>query len=78
LLEDDYDVDWEVDWNEPTRGTHPHRVPLCGQFVSRRPRQPAPTSHLCLSPIAPSSGTPRGRPDRSPGKLCESGVAQKL
>ena len=58
LLEDDHAVDWEVDWNEPLRETHPHRAPLRGGWVPRRPGQPAPTRHLCLSPVAPSPGMP--------------------
>jgi hypothetical protein len=51
LLEDDYDVDWEVDWNEPIGETHSHRAPLRGRSVSRRPDQPAPRNHVCLSPV---------------------------
>ena len=56
LLEDDYDVDWEVDWDEPVTQTHPHRVPLRGRTSSRRstPRragQPAPGEHVCISPV---------------------------
>src|SRR5664280_3522333 len=30
LLEDDYDVDWEVDRDEALTQAHPHRVPLRG------------------------------------------------
>jgi hypothetical protein len=52
LLEDDYDVDWEVDWNEPIGETHPHRAPLRGRSVSRRPGQPALRAQLCLSPVS--------------------------
>jgi hypothetical protein len=52
LLEDDYAVDWEVDWDEPTGAAHPHRVPLRRGFIRRRPGQPAPTPHFCMSPIS--------------------------
>jgi hypothetical protein len=57
LLEDDYDVDWEVDRDEPVRPMHPHRVPLRGptgreRAVARRVGQPAPREHVCLSPIS--------------------------
>jgi len=74
LLEDDYDVDWEVDQDEsgrdrskidgisdrPARGRadvatepHPHRAPLRRGFVPRRPDQPVPASHFCVSPVSP-------------------------
>jgi hypothetical protein len=52
LLEDDYPVDWEVDWNEPTGATHPHRVSLREGFVRRRPGRPTPTPHFCTSPVS--------------------------
>ena len=56
MLEDDYDVDWEVDWDEPVTQTHPHRVPLRERTSGHRPAtrragQPAPSEHFCLSPI---------------------------
>jgi len=64
LLEDDYDVDWEVDQDESGRGDtrgradaatepHPHRAPLRGGFVPRRPGRPVPASHFCVSPVNP-------------------------
>jgi hypothetical protein len=69
LLEDDYDVDWEVDLIEPGRTVHPHRVPLRGRFAAnRRPGQPAPTKHVCLCPTggkrapAVQTATTTGRP----------------
>jgi hypothetical protein len=67
LLEDDYDVDWEVDENEPGRTVHPHRAPLRGRYGQRRPGQPASLPHACLCPIhstAPSVRVPTktGRP----------------
>jgi hypothetical protein len=79
LLEDDYDVDWEVDWNEPSGETaHPHRAPLRGGFVRRRPGELATAPQLCLSPIASPAGMMRGRAHRPAELLCEPGVAQKL
>jgi hypothetical protein len=69
LLEDDYDVDWEVDWDEPDGGTHPHRAPLRGGFVRRRPGQSVAAPNLCVSPVvrshlrpAPKAPTKTGRP----------------
>jgi hypothetical protein len=56
LLEDDYDVDWEVDRDEPVGQIHPHRAPLRGRTsgerrASRREGQPAPRAQACLSPV---------------------------
>lgn len=50
LLEDDHDVDWEVDWDEPTVPVHAHRVPLRRRSDRRRPGTPAPAGNECLSP----------------------------
>jgi hypothetical protein len=58
LLEDDYDVDWEVDLDEPLAQTiHSHRVSLRGpgsrsrRLAKRRPGQIEPARHHCLSPV---------------------------
>jgi hypothetical protein len=58
LLEDDYDVDWEVDLDDhQTQTTHPHRASLRGpgsrsrRLAKRRAGQIAPARHHCLSPI---------------------------
>jgi hypothetical protein len=57
LLEDDYDVDWEVDRNEPAGQIHPHRVPLRGpgkrlrHVATRRAGQTIPARQLCISPV---------------------------
>jgi hypothetical protein len=64
LLEDDYGVDWEVDQEERIEVDHPHRAPLQGRAAAarrerRRPGQPAPPRHVCLSPL--------DRPDRAHG-----------
>jgi hypothetical protein len=59
LLEDDYDVDWEVDTDGPLAQTnHPHRASLRGpggrsrRLAERRVGQIAPACEHCLSPIA--------------------------
>jgi hypothetical protein len=57
LLEDDYDVDWEVDQDEPNRVPHPHRAPLRGRVYERRAGQVAAAKHLCLSPLEPGAGS---------------------
>jgi hypothetical protein len=57
LLEDDYDVDWEVDYDEPLTQQHPHRVPLCGpgrrsrRVRARRAGETAAGHAICLSPL---------------------------
>jgi hypothetical protein len=77
-LEDDYSVDWEVDWDEPSgEAAHPHRVPLRGGFASRRPGEPAGSPQLCLSPISPANAPSRARLRRSAEMLSEPVVAHK-
>ena len=56
LLEDDYDVDWEVGEEEHGEVDHPHRAPLQARAAAsrgarRRPGQPLPSAHVCLSPV---------------------------
>jgi hypothetical protein len=51
LLEDDYDVDWEVDRDELSRHAHHQRAPLGGRTGPRRFGQVAPAPHACLSPV---------------------------
>jgi hypothetical protein len=55
LLEDDYDVDWEVDRNEPRQGVapaaHPHRAPLRGRTARERAGQTTPGPQVCVSPL---------------------------
>jgi hypothetical protein len=69
LLEDDYDIDWEVDQDEPiespmcgsrlsaenesNRCNHPHRVALRSRLGARRPGVPAPREQVCLCPLPP-------------------------
>jgi hypothetical protein len=72
LLEDDYDVDWEVDPDEHSQAPHPHRVPLRASLPVRRAGAPAPVNHVCLSPVGGASAADRPRPaiatsrDRTP------------
>jgi hypothetical protein len=57
LLEDDYDVDWEVDRDETLTQPHPHRAPLRGPgrrsrcVRTRRAGQGVSARHICLSPV---------------------------
>jgi len=51
LLEDDHDVDWEVDRDEPAREHHPHRASLRMRRHARRAGAMAPPCHVCLSPL---------------------------
>ncbi len=53
LLEDDYDVDWEVGQDEMVPPPHVHRAALRrgGVALARRPGATAPTCHVCLSPV---------------------------
>lgn len=59
LLEDDYEVDWEVGQDEPQAHEHPHRVPLRGGLPRRRPGAPAPRNHVCVCPVR-NPGVSRG------------------
>jgi hypothetical protein len=52
LLEDDYDVDWEVDLDEWPAANHPHRAPLRGRAISRRHGQPMAREQVCLCPVS--------------------------
>jgi hypothetical protein len=62
LLEDDYDVDWEVDRDEALTQIHPHRAPLRGpgrrsrRLAIRRAGQGLSARHICLSPVNPTPG----------------------
>jgi hypothetical protein len=65
LLEDDYDVDWEVDPNEHSRAPHPHRVPLRGRIRDRRPGAVAMREQVCLTPVGDvARDAPGGSPTR--------------
>jgi hypothetical protein len=72
LLEDDYDVDWEVDRDEALTQTHPHRVPLRGsgrrsrRLAMRRTGQGVPARHICLSPVNATPGPAHASRTRPP------------
>lgn len=51
LLEDDYEVDWEVGQDEPRHAPHPHRAPLRRGAARRRPGVVPAPAQPCLSPI---------------------------
>jgi hypothetical protein len=57
LLEDDYDVDWEVDANEPRAHDHPHRATLRGpgrrsrRLGERRAGTPQRAAAVCVCPV---------------------------
>jgi hypothetical protein len=68
LLEDDYDVDWEVDRNERAQAEHPHRMPLRSRSAHRRPGQPPLTPQRCVSPV------PRATNPRTPSRPRAAGA----
>jgi len=56
LLEDDYEVDWEVGQDERSEVDHPHRAALAPHAITdrlahRRPGEPPAPPHPCLSPV---------------------------
>jgi hypothetical protein len=80
LLEDDHNVDWEVDGNEPTRTLgcgarparwgvperedHPHRVALRSRLGARRPGLVVPREQVCLCPLPARSDRSTQRDSR--------------
>jgi hypothetical protein len=64
LLEDDYDVDWEVDQDERTCVSHPHRAPLRGGCAQRRAGQLPARPQACLSPVGPAALSANGARSR--------------
>jgi hypothetical protein len=77
LLEDDYDVDWEVDLDESLTQKHPHRVPLRGPGSrsrrlagdGRRPGELPAADHPCLSPVGVPAAPARRRDARPTASL---------
>jgi hypothetical protein len=62
LLEDDYDVDWEVDQDERVRPEHPHRAALgltaiADRLAHRRPGEPERGDLPCLCPVGRTAPT---------------------
>jgi hypothetical protein len=84
MLEDDYDVDWEVDLDEPlAQKTHPHRAWLRGpgsrsrRLAARRGGQQAPAWQHCLSPVGqPASGRAQARGRASAAQSCSARAAE--
>jgi hypothetical protein len=80
MLEDDYDVDWEVDLDEQlAQTTHPHRASLRGagrrsrRLAARRAGQAPRAWQHCLSPV----GGPRiDRLEVGDGAATERGHAR--
>ncbi|HEV7162721.1 MAG TPA: hypothetical protein VGN25_05665 [Solirubrobacteraceae bacterium] len=77
LLEDDYDVDWEVDQEELTEVDHPHRAALQAGVIAerlahRRPGQLVAAPQVCLSPVGRSPGG-RTRPVERRGDAARTG-----
>ena len=73
MLEDDYDVDWEVDQEGLRHAQHPHRAPLRRGSSPRRPGQLQHAQQHCISPVASPAGplrpqTPPWRPEGCSGQ----------
>ncbi|HSZ13771.1 MAG TPA: hypothetical protein VK790_07035 [Solirubrobacteraceae bacterium] len=68
MLEDDYDVDWEVDQDELARIDHPHRAPLRGSLGRRRPGQLPHAPQVCISPVVHEA---TGRGDRRARRVAQ-------
>jgi hypothetical protein len=51
LLEDDYEVDWEVGQDESRHAPHPHRAPLRRGSAHRRSGHVPTPVQPCLSPV---------------------------
>ncbi len=73
LLEDDYEVDWEVGQDELSEVDHPHRAALRARMLvdrpaHRRPGQLPQRSHVCLSPVDRPARLYQRRPARREGQ----------
>jgi len=67
LLEDDYDVDWEVDQDEQAGLEHPHRAALRRGVIEerlahRRPGQMRAPAQVCVSPVSHGRRLPARMP----------------
>jgi hypothetical protein len=74
LLEDDYEVDWEVGQDGRTRVSHPHRAPLRGGCAQRRAGEVPARRQACLSPV----GWPEHASHGARGRRSESKPAPDL
>jgi hypothetical protein len=73
LLEDDYEVDWEVGQDERFELEHPHRAALTlraipDRLAFRRPGGTVPGRHICLSPVDRPARSFQRRPVRREGQ----------
>jgi len=75
LLEDDYDVDWEVGQDGSRQASHPHRAPLRRGSRERRPGAAPAVDHQCLSPVAQRAPGDHGA--RSPRRQQRRQAARK-
>ena len=89
LLEDDYDLDWEVDQDERVPPPHPHRRALglraiADRLAHRRPAEPAARELPCLCPVGRTAPVPnraggaraaKGRAPRDLAQTCERSPA---
>jgi hypothetical protein len=76
LLEDDYEVDWEVGQDEPSHAPHPHRAPLRRGCARRRPGQVPAPAQPCLSPVGRVAPAPQPvRLRRVDGVVRQAGAA---
>jgi hypothetical protein len=78
LLEDDYDVDWEVDQDERVPPEHPHRAALgvraiADRLAHRRPGEPQERELICISPVGRTAPTST----RGEGARASSGRAPR-
>jgi hypothetical protein len=71
LLEDDYEVDWEVDRDELG---HPHRASLGSRLGDRRPGAVTPREMACLCPVAQRER--RGGETGGRGSRMSTGIAR--
>ena len=72
LLEDDHEVDWEVDENEPFTCAAMRRTPLRGVAArasgGRRPGRPAPAPQVCTAALEARVGDSPPRSRSRPGR----------
>src|SRR5437763_5667944 len=72
LLEDDHEVDWEVDENEPFACAAMRRTPLRGVAArtsgGRRPGRPAPAPQVCTAALEARVGDSPPRSRSRPGR----------
>ena len=77
LLEDDYEVDWEVvqdeladDGRDSTDGSHPHRMALESRLSARRPGTVVSHEQVCLCPVGGRARAGVSRGSFSPERSC--------